>query len=155
MGYTHYWKIPGCHTAAWQRAWVQLVADTHHMIETAGIELCGNYLVENDRHEDLIPPLVSVEEGIAINGIEDDGHELFEMSRGIPRFQCCKTARKPYDVVVCCVLLRAWMLAPGCIEVSSDGRWDDELEWMRARELYVRVWPGDIIVRPPEIEEGC
>lgn len=39
---------------------------------------------------------------IRFNGVEEDGHETFYMERGQGGF--CKTARKPYDVIVVAAL---------------------------------------------------
>lgn len=59
-----------------------------------------------------------------------------------------KTARKPYDIVVACVLLRAALLAPEQFKLSSDGYWAYEDEWGVARELYRKIWPGEEISCP-------
>lgn len=53
-----------------------------------------------------------------------------------------KTAQKPYDLVVACVLLRAFMLAPGQFKLSSDGFWTYKEEWGVVRDLYQKIWPG-------------
>lgn len=85
-----------------------------------------------------------VDEGVeclVFNGFEDDSHETFFLPMGfvdetaenkpIPRFVCefnfCKTNRKPYDFVVCAVLLVVKMIAPECYEIKSDGDDDDWL----------------------------
>jgi hypothetical protein len=47
----------------------------------------------------------------------------------------CKTARKPYDLVVCFSLLIFAETFPEAFEFSSDGNIEDE-EWQRAVELY-------------------
>lgn len=39
----------------------------------------------------------------------------------------CKTKRRPYDAVVCAILLRARYLAPDAVFVGGDGRW--QAEW--------------------------
>jgi len=68
----------------------------------------------------------SVKYGIYLNGIGSDGHETFVLAHPNPttvedNSWCiggkpgeingfCKTARKPYDLVVCAVLCRAKML---------------------------------------------
>ena len=66
----------------------------------------------------------------------------------------CKTARKPYDVVVCFTLLIFAELFPEAFEFSSDGDMDD-IEWQRAVELYQAFvgkdaklpWGGSSMVR--------
>ncbi len=77
---------------------------------------------------------------VRYNGIEDDSHETFAFQRfgsegqsfsHSPEdqgkdFSCCKTAQKPYDVVVvACLAVAAQVIGDG-IEVSSDG---DPEEW--------------------------
>jgi uncharacterized protein (DUF2461 family) len=56
---------------------------------------------------------------ITDKGIELDGgtvHEAFNLYRNT-RYGWCKTDRKPYDVVVTAILLRASQLAPKAIRV--------------------------------------
>ena len=51
-------------------------------------------------------------EGIWFNGVQDDGHEGFRLSRQDHGPFCfCNINRKPYDIVVTCVLLRLRMVA--------------------------------------------
>lgn len=63
------------------------------------------------------PPVADAEKGIIFNGVESDSHEQFELGRENSSY-FCKTLRKPYDVVVACVLLRAYMLAPSNVRVG-------------------------------------
>lgn len=69
---------------------------------------------------DKIPrPIASQKDGIGINGIGDEGHEPFTINcRGWMSMGFTKTAHKPYDQVVTCVVLRVYMLAPSVVEVS-------------------------------------
>jgi len=86
------------------------------------------------RHKDIVQfecdnakrPVVSKKQ-IRFNGIGKDGHETFyignkekqvDLSNGA--FSFCKTSRKPYDVVVCEVLLVLNAFCPH-LSVSSDG----------------------------------
>jgi hypothetical protein len=71
-------------------------------------------------------------EVISFNGVEDDSHETFHIQRTItrepryegdnPRWNFCKTAYKPYDVVVTACLT---YLATKGFEVTSDGGPED------------------------------
>lgn len=63
-----------------------------------------------------------------------------------------KTASKPYDVVVSCVLLRAFLLAPNQFALGSDGDWENSGEWDAALELYRDLWPRDLVWCPWEDE---
>lgn len=75
--------------------------------------------------------------GIEVNGTQENGHETFVLPyhlNGLSSFQFCKTARKPYDVVVvaCLIVLDYYV---SCIEVTSDGisaDWLDGLNLARA-----------------------
>ncbi|KAH8756009.1 hypothetical protein F5883DRAFT_174415 [Diaporthe sp. PMI_573] len=64
--------------------------------------------------DSLLPP--DFENGIRLNGHRDDGHEAFHFTHN----SCsdwCKTDRKPYDLVVWAILLRAKQLTPNAIEI--------------------------------------
>jgi len=52
-------------------------------------------------------------------------------------FDFCKTAHKPYDAVVCAVLIRAKVIYGDLVEVRSDGDWTD---WQAGRTLYETVF---------------
>jgi len=79
------------------------------------------------RYKDLVQfecdnskrPVVSKKQ-IRFNGIGEDGHETFMISNSSFEFNFCKTARKPYDVVVCEVLLVLNAFCPH-LSISSDG----------------------------------
>jgi hypothetical protein len=90
---------------------------------------------------------------IRFNGWKDEGHETFLVTREMPEipdwssdksasFDFCKTARKPYDLAVCLVLLSMKRHAPESVRVSSDGDWD--AEWTEAREVYRRLFGVEV-----------
>lgn len=75
---------------------------------------------------------------ISLNGLGEDGCETFHLDRIMtinPRypkhmrdqakregvFNFCKTERNPYDPVVVSILHAADVIAPGALELSSDG----------------------------------
>jgi hypothetical protein len=59
-------------------------------------------------------------------------------------FDFCKTAYKPYDVVVTAILIRAKTIYGDCVKISSDGDWQ---EWQAGREMYEKVF-GEIAECP-------
>lgn len=59
--------------------------------------------------------------GIWLNGKGEDGHETFAINTGAQESSFCKTARKPYDIVVCKILLILKYYLGDNIEVGSDG----------------------------------
>ena len=91
--------------------------------------------------ESLDIPLADVkftDDVISFNGVGDDGHEDFELSRIKGNyFDFCKTARKPYDLAVCCCLLILEKYFDGTFIVRSDGDKDGGFDgegWDVARE---------------------
>jgi hypothetical protein len=67
-------------------------------------------------------------------------HETFSLHWNRPNYHgkwndFCKTARKPYDLIVCFSLLIFADTFPNAFEFSSDGGMEDD-EWQRAVELY-------------------
>ncbi len=107
MGYTHYW-----------RGWVTLsdsfITDVQAIIEQSGVTIAG-WDGEGE-------PTLTNEE-IRLNGsvVGDNDHETFLLINGVNRSTSfCKTAHKPYDIVVAAILLRAANLNKG-FKVESDG----------------------------------
>ena len=118
MGYTHYWKT-----------------NNYGAQEKAGFEkalpIVRKILKKYDNiiqkeYDDEKKPVVSKKQ-IRFNGKGDDGHETFLFVNSDkqgdfynPSFAFCKTARKPYDVAVCEVLLVLNAFCPA-LSISSDG----------------------------------
>jgi hypothetical protein len=88
-------------------------------------------------------------EGIEI--ADEQAHETFSFDAVCPEqkayntqspmyFDFCKTAEKPYDVVVTASLLLLKDCYGDAVDISSDGYWS---EWLNGRELYKRVFGND------------
>ena len=97
------------------------------------------------------PPEVS-NEMIRFNGVADEGHETFILFKKKPKgqdggdgqgryFYFCKTARKPYDLAVCLVLLSLANHATKSMKITSDGDWDGD--WTDARAAYKELFGVD------------
>jgi hypothetical protein len=122
MGYTHYWTQPKSYGKA---EWLRLCENVGSIMGVAQHAYDIDLAWEHD--ETTKPPEVSAE-CIRFNGVGDDGHETFLLmpkrtrepwqKRSEIGWACCKTAAKPYDVVVTAVL--AYLAAAGW-RVSSDG----------------------------------
>lgn len=138
MGYTHYQHQK---REVSPEAWEKICDATRKIIEEADAPLAFEY---NEPDEE---PLIDGE-CIRFNGIEDDGHETFVLNRRGSGFSFCKTARKPYDIVVCAILIVAEHFSDGAFDVSSDGRMDEE-EWAPALRLAQSILPG--VQVPPNI----
>jgi hypothetical protein len=60
---------------------------------------------------------------------------------GNVRWTFCKTSRKPYDAVVCALLMRAKVVLGAGIRVTSDGYFDSD--WGPGRDLYLIAYGED------------
>lgn len=133
MGYTHYWRQKRDFTI-----------EEWESIGSAAFAIADNQGSIID-----LPIFVSDDE-IQFNGIGEDAHEDFYLTR-IKRdrypyetdaditegmFSFCKTARKPYDAAVCAVLAFVETIAPDAISVSSDG---DVCDWRPGLDILINL----------------
>ena len=117
MGYTHYWRP---NVTADQRAWSDAMIKASEIVRHSPVPLAGP---EGDGEPELS------DRGILFNGTASDGndHEAFVLWATLAdhdSFVFCKTAMKPYDVVVAACLAVMDHFAPDAITVSSDGESD-------------------------------
>ena len=123
MGFTHYFP----HEKVLKSVWTDILAGckrAHALLpESIKITGCSKYGAE---------PHFGADE-IWFNGVSDEGHETFSLYRqGSGGFEFCKTARKPYDVLVVACLLIYAHFSPGTIELSSDG---ERKDWAAGKKL--------------------
>jgi len=130
MGYTHYWTQTQEFTSNEWKTLVGFTKAAFALAKKQGRKLAAEY--------DSAAPPVANREVIVFNGVGDLGHETFYLQRKLahdaPSF--CKTARKPYDMVACAVLLAA---RGKKIKVSSDGAPGIDAEWDDAISFYNEV----------------
>jgi hypothetical protein len=140
MGYTHYWRqYDGFNSDKWD-ALVQhslyLQAAVYPSVKLADVEMS--------------------EFQISFNGVSPQNHETFTLDRAmqppnlrLPEkdhfFNFCKTAQKPYDLMVMCVLLVANELEPDVITYATDGA---ESDWQPAIDLVNKVCGIDVSFNP-------
>lgn len=142
MGYTHYFRQKRDLTDA---EWNKLAVAVKSLINSVSNEVPVRF--EDDSAK---APLID-DELIRFNGVEDDGHETFILTRtkrakydyesqdeydSEGAFNFCKTARKPYDVLVTAILLAAQHITDGAWDVSSDG---DMTDWNDGFALVKKV----------------
>ncbi|RMZ68690.1 hypothetical protein GMOD_00002485 [Pyrenophora seminiperda CCB06] len=138
MGYTHSWSFFG---ELPEKAWAQVIEDAKTIVKVAGIPLIG----KGGCNAPPVP-VIDVDKGIYLNGDVENGDEFEDFDfNNRDNSNWCKTGRRPYDLVVTAILLRAWMILGPFIHISSDGEWD---EWMPARDLVGKQWPEEEITRP-------
>jgi len=124
MGYTHYWTFgPFIEEKAYKTA----LTECRKIIKASPVPL-GNW--EGKGNPNL-------QNGFNCNGVGNDGHETFRMGKEPIRDEWfCKTAQKPYDVVVtACLCVMHDHLGSAC-EVTSDG---DPHEWEAGMNLASKV----------------
>jgi len=140
MGYTHYWRqYDGFNSDKWD-ALVQhslyLQAAVYPSTKLADVEMSDFQ--------------------ISFNGVSPQNHETFILDRAmqppnlrLPEkdhfFNFCKTAQKPYDLMVMCVLLVANALEPDVITYATDGA---ESDWQPAVDLVNKVCNLDVSFNP-------
>lgn len=160
MGYTHYFDHKRDFTDA---EWSLIQSLTLHAIDKlpATTASAGGYHSDDPlRIRDgwgKGDPVINSEE-IIFNGDESDGmdHEGFMLTKHTDpdEFTFCKTARKPYDLLVTTVLLIANHVAPDALTYSSDGTEDDwedgviffnsiQNKWSIDRPNF--TYPGEIL----------
>ena len=129
MGYTHYWTQTRDFTTL---EWAELAKGFFALIANRppDLALCAEHLGEE--------PFFDMNEPW-FNGIGDEGHETFTLQRQRTGFDFCKTAQKPYDLMVCAMLLYVENKIPGVLEISSDG---DEKDWHDAWKFLGETFPN-------------
>ncbi len=151
MGYTHYWKAekPRPFTQEeWRDIKTKFGALVAHLPETT--KTAGGFFADSPLAVIVQgDPEVIWFEGWGKREKEDLSHETFVLEKSPGEFQCCKTARKPYDLLVCATLIMIHGNAPGVLDISSDG---DAGDWKPALE-YVRSVLGPDYELPPSITE--
>lgn len=153
MGYTHYWDFTPPkrgETAKIEKAYQKAIKECATIARTyykANGGLSGfSAHTEPGKYG-----------GLKINGKGDDMHEDFIMREHFkqnlehhlhPGFSFCKTARKPYDIVVVACLIVLANRLPKNIRVDSDGYSDD---WQDGLELAQRVLKNKKLTIPKTI----
>ncbi|WP_276971435.1 hypothetical protein [Ferrimicrobium acidiphilum] len=138
MGYTHYWVDRPKTLENYE----SLCADVDKIggyCSRVGIALAG---YDRGKYRKGAP--LHYSRFIAFNGIGKDAHEPFSMPKDYDESNdslsvFCKTARKPYDLAVCLVLLRMAEIVPG-FTFESDGDPDSEPEWLTAKQAYEEIF---------------
>ena len=155
MGYTHYVTVskPIVEAATWKK----IIDDVRVIVSKSPVPLAREY--------DTITEKPQIDGArIAFNGIGDDGHETFWISRvndGKPRYDgdnplwsFCKTAHKPYDVTVTAILAYLDSVWPNLYSVRSDG---EPKEWQAGIDLAKAALPDQAhaIFVPREVSKSA
>ena len=137
MGYTHYFTQKGeCTPVRWRR----IQEDFMRCVQVCDVPIALEF-------DEAKPPEISSKR-IWFNGRGDDGHETMVLTRDGEGFAFCKTAQKPYDVLVVALLLLAHRFARHAWEISSDG---DPEDWLEAQSLVLEAC-GYTVFLPAGVE---
>lgn len=130
------------------KQWERICLETFQILD-----YCAKKKIDLVWECDVTKPPAVTPNLIRFNGLQDEGHETFMVTREMPKdpsydpdskesFDFCKTARKPYDLAVCLVLLSMSRHAPKSFKVSSDGDWDGD--WTEARKAYKSLFGVEV-----------
>lgn len=153
MGYTHYWYYnPSKAKSGTGDPFAKALGEIVKYKELLGSR---GLVVRGPMGEDEAQLTPDV---IAFNGDSSEGldHESFHVEREeqAPRngFAFCKTARKPYDTLVCLSLISLFEAFgdPEVFSYCSDGD-DEEEEWQEAYKVYREVKAKE----PPSLSQAA
>ena len=135
IGYTHYWENDKVLTQD-ERDGIE--EDIRAIIAATDVPLL-------DWDGLLGRPSVRVggDQCVSLNGRAEDGRETFTFP-GKSGFNFCKTAYKPYDVVVTAILIAAENRAPQAFGYNSDG---EHADWEAGLELAERATGRELGIR--------
>jgi len=125
MGYTHYWEVK---KSLSQTEWDKFYIGVNKILEKNGVPI--QYEYDNPK-----PPQID-DNIVRFNGVGDEGHETFYFEKEKTGFNFCKTAQKPYDIVVVACLIYAKICFGNKIRISSDGEIED---WQDGKKLFEEV----------------
>ena len=153
MGYTHYWRQ---HRDFNDTEW-RVITRLAKLITADGVDVLAYHPKGKDYTEEVLlngdPDMFTIDnEQIRFNGIGEDGHETFLITKKRPEenFQFCKTAHKPYDkyvVAVLCAIYHVYLqMERTVMNISSDGNTADWTEGLfhavrstRVEEMYCPI----------------
>jgi hypothetical protein len=113
MGYTHYYPLKKAVAKTKRKA---IISDMKKI--EAHFDKIGQPLFDGRGEKKGV---VYMDNGFAFNGNGDAAHETMYIDFDDTDFNFCKTACKPYDDAVCCVLMMLKAHLDKGIRVSGDG----------------------------------
>jgi hypothetical protein len=131
MGYTHYWKFNP--TEKTEKQFKNVLKDCQLILANKGnIVICGG---DGEGEPEITKDV------IWLNGDRknENNYETFYFSPfEQTEFDFCKTAKKPYDLIVGAILLSLAHRLTG-FSFSSDGDFEKENEWKPIFKYYEKI----------------
>ena len=138
MGYTHYFNFrKGADIDDWR--WNDAIELGKACMKESGVEIAGG--------DGTGKPIIN-NKCVCLNGVRPNLHETFYLDRKMEDFGFCKTARKPYDIVVCCFLLAFKYIFKKDFEYTSDGTTRGDLRSKENKEYWAKYCPNYV----PKVE---
>lgn len=126
MAYKH--KIFGTGGGVIWKPWIAFTDDAKKIVETAA-QLDIKLTVGDTRYREMVYAGY-----LSINGVGDEAGEPFVLNRRfLAKEYMIDTDFKPYDAVVCAILIAAKEHLKQRIKVESDGDWR---RWQEGMQLY-------------------
>lgn len=146
MGYTHYWSFK-----ARPKGLAKQTEETYQLAVRQCQKLIRSYNKDlkaiDNKHPNRLSGFSAHTKrleynGLEVNGTQDLSHEKFYLREHYSQnesFNFCKTASKPYDIVVvaCLVILKHYLSE--LIEVSSDGESKDWSSGLMLAKQYTKI----------------
>lgn len=139
MGYTHYFEKPNKPLNS--KAFGEFIETAQKIVHACsptgpigGVYYEGEEVKIAGPNGDKEPLFTGTE--IALNGEGENAHESLNIRNiedGLGTFNFCKTARKPYDIVVTGILIALKKKFEFTVKINSDGDID---EWEPGLNLY-------------------
>lgn len=138
MGYTHYWEFKG-HIAPkdledgenkFARA-AELIRKAYNKVTEMGIEIADGMGEGGE-------PIISNSE-VWFNGRGDESRETFAIRADDGEWNFCKTARRPYDLLVCVSLLAFKEVFGEDFSYKSDGITKEAYENRESNEDWKKI----------------
>ena len=149
MGYTHYWtfKRGDVTPAELAERFAEASADARKLYNSLKTGPDAVKIVGWDRDKPKSRPVFNADL-VQFNGLGDDGHESFSLARvDAADGDFCKTARKPYDILVCATLLVFDHHFQPVFTAGTDGGYED---WEPAIQLVNKVLGMDGLKNAPK-----
>lgn len=154
MGYTHYWSFKDVRSKELEETYQKAISQCYKVVLGYNMRLKLIDFKHPDRlsgHTAHAP--TGKYGGIEVNGTKDLSHETFVLASHYHENDrdFCKTARKPYDiVVVSCLIILKYYLEHN-IDVASDG-WQSD--WTEGLQLAKDITKLKGLTIPKTILKG-
>jgi hypothetical protein len=143
MGYTHYWGFKNINCKTNQVRYEEALSQCEKIVQGYNLHV----KLRDFKHPNRLSGWTAhCETGkyksIKVNGTKDLAHEDFYLDQDLAENResdFCKTARKPYDVVVvaCLVVLKRYL--GDDIEIDSDGYQSDWIEGLNLAKDITKI----------------